>query len=373
MVVKLEGDLVFNKSSGAINPSWKVLQYFFIVIFMVITAFVLVNSRKMQLFFLKEFTWLSTLVLSFFTESLVYIFINQELTFTSFKLLIIFYIPIVASFLFLNSFSIQQIDQIMKCFFVIFILLYLFEKRDVLTINSFFQISFFDSKSPFESSSFSGYFYGFMIYFCRVERDKVFTPLSVVFNILVFKRINIIFSVLFLILGGISKEKKVSKNYRYFFSSIFTAIPIATYYFMIPGNLEKIVLKLGFFSTKGLLMGRNIFFNAIYYGNFRSSGYGSVGKVLSKFGFHGLEMDGLRLFIELGLLGVLLFSVIFWKVGNDSKKNNWILLLFFLNYCTSAQLSDLYAIFFNIICIGINNIRLERVSEKNDFCNYECI
>lgn len=104
MVVKLEGDLVFNKSSGAINPSWKVLQYFFIVIFMVITAFVLVNSRKMQLFFLKEFTWLSTLVLSFFTESLVYIFINQELTFTSFKLLIIFYIPIVASFLFLNSF-----------------------------------------------------------------------------------------------------------------------------------------------------------------------------------------------------------------------------------------------------------------------------
>lgn len=52
------------------------------------------------------------------------------------------------------------------------------------------------------------------------------------------------------------------------------------------------------------------------------------------------------MYLELGLLGVFGISYMWWSFAEKKLKNVVIVFLFMLNYLTSAQLSDTYAVFF---------------------------
>lgn len=351
IIIKIQADNIFYVTVS--YPPWSILRHIFFAMCLSLLGYLYIKLPKERRLFFGEFVIISTIIVIVFIISLFLISINDGSVTSLMKSIYFLYSPFLYAYFAINTLKKNDIEELFKWTFFSTIALYFFGNfSDFLDLNNFLEINFMESFSPFESSAFSGYFYGFMMFFTLGTDRKKVSILSVVMNILTFKRINVLFSIVFLFMT-LSKKgySKVPKIIPYIFILIFTLLPIIQYTFMNPDKLLYVASLLGFTDVHNLLMGRERFLYTVMNSGYRPSGFGSASSRLQAITGNGMEMDGLSTYIELGIIGTFLISFSFWKISGRIFRNVFLMLVFFFNYMTSTQLGDTYSLLLLFITI----------------------
>lgn len=369
ILVKINADLYYY--SNAIYPSWSSMRHILVVVIIGISFIVYIglpvdNRGKWK----KPMTIALGFAISYVVIS-VFMAVRLNKPFTrAIEMSFLQTSSIILAFFFINIFSKKEISRLMRAIFILFTVQYIISHLDRLLVpQNFLEISFFDSYSPFESSALSGYIYGMLVYFTMFDENKFFIYASFIMNFLVFKRINVLVSIFLVIFGRkISYEKNISNSLKWFVIILFTILPIIQYHAMLGSGIDFILQIFPRFDVQGLLMGRNWYLNTLLNSNYESYGLGSSGTELYSLLTHtGIELDGIVMYLEMGLYGLFGASFTWWNITEMKLKNFVIILIFMVNYLTSSQLTDTYAVFFNLLTVALitNYGRLDEKEEQS--------
>jgi len=355
--VKVQADNIYNQTFS--YPWWSIGRHILFGISLLLMLFTFFLKQANSAVFIREFRQLTLMTIMVISISIFLLIVNGGSFSYLFKSIYFMYSAFLYGFLLLNLYSKEEIEKFVMWFFFLVVLLYLIEYYPkLITIENYTEINFFDSYSPFESSAFSAYFYGCMMFFTLATNNKKLSFISAIFNLLSFKRINVIFSIVFFVISLTNWGYfRVKKWLIYFFVILFAVIPIFEYKLMTPSVIDKVALYLGFTDVHGLLMGRDNYFFTVINSNYQAEGFSSATRRLQLITGHGMEMDGLSTYMEMGVLGTLSFSLGFWKFSGQLFRNVFVMFVFFLNYLTSSQLGDAYSLLllFLTICLVKNN------------------
>lgn len=353
VAIKVQADNIYNQTLT--YPWWSIGRHILFGTALLLMVFTYFSKYHNSLSFLREFKQLTIMTALIAIVSLVLLAINGGSVTYLFKSIYFIYSAFLYGYLLLNVYSRDEIEQLVKWFFLLVVILYLMEYYPKLIIlDNYTQIDFFTSYSPFESSAFSAYFYGCMMFFTLATKNRKLSILAVILNLLSFKRINVIFSIIFLIISLTRWGYFYIKKWIFYLLIVlFAIIPAIEYKLMTPSVIDKVALYLGFTDVHGLLMGRDNYFFAVINSNYHAQGFSSATRQLQLISGHGMEMDGLSTYMEMGLLGTSIFSIGFWKFSDRIFRNIFVMLVFFLNYLTSSQLGDTYSLLllFLTVCL----------------------
>lgn len=355
IIIKISADLEYYETLS--YPSWTIFRHITFFLSMILLGILFFMTKKKQVYGKKLLYIYIIFIGLIFTLSIFYSARTGKFSNNTISHIYFLLGPYLYVFFLNNLISEKEIDKFVNTTFLLCVCLYLNYRSDrLLVLNNYFQINFWNSYSPFESSAFSGYFYGFMVYYTLKTKKIGWSILSILMVVLTFKRINVLLSILFLIFGlMVSVEKKIPKIIRHSMVLLFTILPMISYYIMRTDKIVDVAYNLGFQDTKGFLMGRDYFFNLLIGLDFESYGLGSADDTLRRLTGHGFELDGLRIFMELGFIGVLAFAITFWTLTKDNLTNIFIMFVFFLNYLSSAQLTDNYVLLFMFLTMSLIN------------------
>lgn len=365
IIIKMEADNFFYEN--IYYPSWSIFRHIFFAASLVLMGYVFFKFAPKKLLFFREFVILSVLSIIVILTSMLYILHNGGNITISLKYIYFMYSAGIYAFLILNTLSKSEITKTIKHIFIITIILYFTNTYDkFLDFTNFTKISFMQSNSPFESSAFSGYFYGFMVFFTLAKEERKWSILAVIMNILAFKRINVVFSILFFVISFSKKGyHRVPKIVIYLLIGIFSILPLIQFRLMTPSNLAILSNFFGFENVHDFLMGRDRFFYAVMNSGYKPAGFGSATSRLQSITGNGMEMDGLSTYMEIGLFGSFIFSLSFWKIAGRNFRNVLLMFIFFLNFMTSSQIIDTYALFLQFITITFININTKNFNQES--------
>ena len=351
IIVKMQADLFYY--DNLYYPNWSIFRHILFGSSLILLLLAFIKSKNQKVF-VREFLMLCGLGFFILFLSIIYVSINGGGIFASIKSLYLMYSGVIAAFFILNLYRPKEIISFMKVLLVTVLLLYFYGNIEKFFVPSnYLEIDFWESKSPFESSAFSGYLYGFMMFFTLAIDNKKWAWISVIGNLLAFKRVNILFSLLFLCISVFKKGKrKIPKILLWFLIILFSLLPMLQYELMTPDNLYFLANKLGFSDVHYLLMGRDKFFYQVLNSGYKSFGFGSASARLQSLSGNGMEMDGLSTYMELGLFGSSAISLTFWKITGRKSRGIFLMLVFFINYLTSSQINSTYTMMFLVISVA---------------------
>lgn len=264
---------------------------------------------------------------------------------TLLALLMIFY-PAFYIFCVFQIMSYTQIYSLVKLGFVIYASAYVVATFDKFSVANLLAINFSQSYSPFENSDFSSGLIGFFIYFCAIKAEKKWIIVSTIFNFLVFKRVSIIFIPILLFVGySFPVDKKVNSNWKYVFALLLFISTLVEYFMMQPDFLYKILNIFPNLDPHYLFMGRNRMFENLLSMNFKSSGLNSTNLAIGR----TFEIESLKLFLETGVLGYLIFCFSIWKITGDNLYSTVIMIYFSVKVLSSSSFSSSSAPFMMLL------------------------
>lgn len=209
-------------------------------------------------------------------------------------------------------------------------------------------ISFDTSYSPFESHYSAAMAMAMCLYFSYHRENKKLSLIALVFTLLVFKRLFVVFGLIFFFLPlFIEKNTYVGRKTHMLFAIGFTAATILYYWYLIPENQDRLCEILHVDSLVSLTSGRNIFFSQVYHGDVIDFGYGSCEAYLGR----SIEMELIQLLMEVSVFGVAILCISYWSVAGCSIYGIVHMTFQFLNLLTSHSLYDGFSwgLFFIII------------------------
>lgn len=329
-------------------------------IFFLLTSFICIShmnkSRKINMF-RYEFKNVLWIIISFIIISVVRAIYVRSFTNRTLQELLFLFIPILFAYCILNTLNKRQIDKCMLFTLIISIAGYFMEINMSFSefILALTNMSFSNSYSMLESSTFAGVSISIAMYFLYFRENKVGFVLSIIFVILTFKRLALLFVIFLIFIPKIFEvNKKVNRTILIYIKLIILFLIIGYFFIMIPNNVIRINDMFNIDLYK-LTMSRTYRFKLIYDAvNFSNSGLGSTYKYMMDLYNVSLEMDMIKLLIEVNLIGVMIFIN---NMCNIAKKNWYcmILMLFqFINLITSHSLASVFSwiIFYTTIgCI----------------------
>lgn len=249
-------------------------------------------------------------------------------------------LPAVVTVLAMN---IGDSDDIYKCFgwilCICFVIYCVYEVGiEMFTSEQFAQISFEESFSPFESHFTSGTAMALCAYFSYYRKNKLLTILSLVFSLMVFKRLLIIGSIaLFVLPWIIPVGKRVPKKIAIVCATAFCVLTVVYYWCLIPENQKALEAALGIQSVKEFTSSRSMFFESVYSDVFFVNfGWGSCKAALGRW----LEMDLIQILIELSVVGLVVFAVSYWTIAGDTIYGIIYMGFNFLNMLSSHSVEN---------------------------------
>lgn len=344
------------ESSGFISQ----LKYVVFLLTCGICLLYMNKTRKFKVFRdeLKSILWI---IASFAIISIIRSIWSRHFTTRTIQELIFLLIPILFAYCILNTLDKNKIDKCMMFTLVISIVGYFIEIDMGLNefIKALSSMSFSNSYSMLESSTFAGVSITIAMYFLYFRSNKFGFILSIIFVILTFKRLALVFMVFLIILPKIfNYNRKVNYKLVNYIKIGTLALTIFYFVIMIPENVEKINNMFNIDLYK-LTMSRTYRFKLIYYKpNFINTGLGSTYSYMMRLYEVSLEMDMIKLLIEVTPIGVFIF------INNmvNIVKKNWycmILMLFQLfNLITSHSLASVFSwviFYITVGCILYNN------------------
>lgn len=267
------------------------------------------------------------------------------------------FIPFVYAFLIINYFSKREINLFMKISLLFAILAFVlttdFSKIALVNIIS---ISFSNSYSPFENSEISFLSYALSIYFIYYFKDNpIWGILSIILVFMTFKRVFIISELILIILVLCGKKKKKINSWVLYISSIIFILLVKVYMFLAePQNyflgIEKFHFDIAEFSMYRIYR--------VWYlleHNFISYGLGSTTRDLQSSFFRGatLELDFIKIMMELGIVAIIIFIFSYYRLGRDSLYSYVVMSSNFLQLLMANDLTRYFEWSIILVSIGI--------------------
>ena len=281
-------------------------------------------------------------------------------------------IAVLLAFCCFNLFDYLEINKCMKQLLVIFIILYLFELifKDI-SLSDFLNITLTGSYSPTESQKLSStamlMFYWF--YTFRTSNNKKYFIISFIYLICVFKRPLIVGAVLLIVLDYIfNLNREIKNKWIWIAKALFIVGTILWTSMLYNKNINIIKLKYGI-DLNVFTESRAWFFNALVNYGYKASGYGTttieLGKAWFNCGERYIEMDLVKIYMETGIIGLMVFINNYFNLVRNNLYNFFIMLTIFVTLLFSHSLTEPAYWAGIMLVLGSNIYYKEYISKYN--------
>lgn len=331
-------------SKGIETTFIKLIKYIILgigIVFYLFQIILIKIKTKIKLKFCKEFITIFCMILIFTIISLFQASKVGKFSFDVFYSLSYIFIAITYAFFIINLFEFRMIYNCMAIILVVAILDFIFIEKGIhiFTIENLKSISFSNSYSVFESNYSSGLAFALSCFFIFFNKKRLFTILGIIFVFLTFKRAILILTILYFIVSIIFETNKKLPNYTKY---------LIGFIFVIATLLYKNEIINDPFGFRKFTMGRSTMLYNLVTSNFQSFGYNSSTVYLQK----NIEMDLIRISLEMGLIGLVIFSFSYWTVTGDNFFNIMCMTGSFVNLLVSHSLSSSFNWIITFILFG---------------------
>lgn len=346
-------------SKGIDSNIWINSKYIVLIIAIIWGIFLLKN-KKDKYVFSKEFASVGIVITIFILITLILIIYSNNFYKGTMEEFIKLILPIIYVFIVLNTFNFKEIYVSMSITLILSLIGYIieigtsnFSLANILTMN------FFSSYSPFESSMSCGTAIALCVFFMYYDKNKILKYLSLLFVIFTFKRLSVLFAVLLLVLPKFVNINKSLKKRYFTIAKVFFVVATILYYVFLSPSSSAIFEKILGSSQDEFTMGRSAFLRSLENSDFISSGFGSTTQAIGR----GLEMDLIKIYLELGILGLIVFVWGYWNCAGSNLYTFIYMAFQFLNMLTSHSLTSSFNWILAFLIIGT-------ITYKSDNQNY---
>ena len=257
------------------------------------------------------------------------------------------------------------IDLIFWGFVANFILI---AKPSSFTLSNFLSISFADSYSPWESGLADVYIVCFVYYYAR--KKKLHYIIAAILNILSFKRLNLVFMAIYILIERLLKDKPVSKAVELLAKAALIISPLLIYAAMSDSFAAWFENQFGM-DLNGFTMGRFNQLNQICDLDANMTGLGMTHYMLIKIDFdiHRLHCDIMRILIETTVVGLVVFVNSYINIAKRNQQG-FALMVFFLIVMVSSTCIEntLYWLLIFLVIESFQRIAKRREERENGEC-----
>lgn len=282
------------------------------------------------------FIILSGFIQVYHNESRLFLRTIQEVLFIILPAIIVFLI---------SNLKIENYKKIFNNLMILLVIMFIIKYNKQITIKNILSIDFINSFSPFESE-YADYFMFLYIYFLYNGNRKQYI-ICLLFSILSLKRLNLIIIIIYYLYIKFSRNKKTYNNtikskILLFFMIIFNIIAVFILLIVTTEEFSTKFYQIFNISLNQFTLGRFYLVNYIKNNNsFLYKGFGSTSVFINSIGFDNIHLDNLKIFFELGVLGIVIFYFFYYRYAVKYPKILFIMFLYNLMYCVTFTMSNI--------------------------------
>lgn len=269
-------------------------------------------------------------------------------------------IPFIYTFLFLNFLSVHDIELFMK-FGLIIALVAFFLSTDfsTITLNNILSISFLNSYSPFENSEVSFLSFALATFFIYYKNKfPICTILAMLLVVLTFKRVYVL-GILLLFIASMNFFKRIKiKRWILYISSIMWILLVKFYMFLLNPINYNLGLERFHFDVVNFSMNRAYRVWYLIQHNYLSGGLTSTTKFLqNNLFFNGttLELDLIKILMEIGIVGVIIFIICYYRVVERSFYAYLLICIILLQFLMASGVNGYLEMSIVLITVALSN------------------
>ena len=274
-----------------------------------------------------------------------------------------YYTPLIFIIVYSQISEEQDVETILNYLFVLYIIVFLKNFAGQLTLANLKSISFANSYSPFESE-LAFVFLIFECFYLYMGKRKN-AIISLILCILSFKRISMLAAIVFFIFSKwIVVKKAVNKKIVIVTTVVFVLLPVLTC-LMLNDTLEAWFYQTFHVTLNEITLTRSSRIEAVINSDQIKYGLGSVTTYLTKYlnALHGsnfsnrnLHNDLVKIYLECGILGSIVFTYIYMKAASVSRMlfvmMCYIFFECYFNHLFGAGSTDIWILIYLIMSIA---------------------
>lgn len=274
-----------------------------------------------------------------------------------------YYTPLIFIIVYSQISKEQDVETILNYLFVLYIIVFLKNFAGQLTLANIKSISFANSYSPFESE-LAFVFLIFECFYLYMGKRKN-AIISLILCILSFKRISMLAAIVFFIFSKwIVVKKAVNKKIVIVTTVMFVLLPVLTC-LMLNDTLEAWFYQTFHVTLNEITLTRSLRIEAAINSGQIKYGLGSVTTYLTKylnamngsnFSNRNLHNDLVKIYLECGILGSIVFTYIYMKAASVSRilfvMMCYIFFECYFNHLFGAGSTDIWILIYLIMSIA---------------------
>ena len=274
-----------------------------------------------------------------------------------------YYTPLIFIIVYSQISEEQDVETILNYLFVLYIIVFLKNFAGQLTLANLKSISFANSYSPFESE-LAFVFLIFECFYLYMGKRKN-AIISRILCILSFKRISMLTAIVFFVFSKwIVVKKAVNKRIVIVTTVVFVLLPVLTC-LMLNDTLEAWFYQTFHVTLNEITLTRSSRIEAVINSGQIKYGLGSVTTYLTKYlnALHGsnfsnrnLHNDLVKIYLECGILGSIVFTYIYMKAASVSRMlfvmMCYIFFECYFNHLFGAGSTDIWILIYLIMSIA---------------------
>ena len=274
-----------------------------------------------------------------------------------------YYTPLIFIIVYSQISEEQDVETILNYLFVLYVIVFLKNFAGQLTLANLKSISFANSYSPFESE-LAFVFLIFECFYLYMGKRKN-AIISLILCILSFKRISMLAAIAFFIFSKwIVVKKAVNKKIVIVTTVVFVLLPVLTC-LMLNDTFEAWFYQTFHVTLNEITLTRSSRIDAVINSGQIKYGLGSVTTYLTKYlnALHGsnfsnrnLHNDLVKIYLECGILGSIVFTYIYMKAASVSRMlfvmMCYIFFECYFNHLFGAGSTDIWILIYLIMSIA---------------------
>lgn len=251
--------------------------------------------------------------------------VNSGIVFYQQYDLFFLFFPILLSFLFVNQKKEINFSFVFEMLFLFQAFFFVFDNHQYLSFSNFLSISILNSASPFESSSALRFTYFCVFFSFQFISNKKTRFLLLYFSSLLlccfcFKRFELVASIVLPVLFFLFRKKllkPVKRKTGIFFVLLFLVLAILYYDSSLNSSFHDFFYSLTGIKYTKFVSGRDVIIQSFLGPDFESLGLGTSDWLMSISGREDmfLHCDLVKIYKELSIVGLLLFSYCYFEIG----------------------------------------------------------
>lgn len=321
-----------------VNSIWVSLKYVLLLITMAYGSFVLLqNKKEWKSLYLVKYVGITVAMFALISAiRMIHTGVFSTAVFAiAFKMIFPAFVAVLVV-------SIGDSEDVFRCFAWILIITLVtyctLEKGlDLFSEDTFSNISFETSSFSLESHYTSGTAAALCGFFSYYRKNKLWAILALVFSVLTFKRVYVIMSIVIFVLPWfVNMRKRTKPVVRMLAAWGFVAATLVYAWMMIPENHGFLQDLFNIESVYDFTSSRSAFFESVYSDPFFVNfGWGACENQIGKM----FEMDLIQMLIEVSVVGLVTFSLCYWKIAGATRYSVILMAWQFVNMLGSHSLA----------------------------------